>query len=138
MSTANTRSDVRGAVVSYLSLFTSVGTLFCCALPSLLVLLGMGATVASVLSALPFLVALSHHKPIVFSLSGVMIALGFVYTHGIAPKLRRADLTCDPNDPSACTTADKVSRFMLWFSATLWAIGAFVAFLLGPILTRFD
>ena len=58
---------------SFASLFTSVGTLLCCALPSLLVLLGLGATVASFLSAAPWLVALSHHKRVVFAVSGALI-----------------------------------------------------------------
>lgn len=38
----------------FLSLFTSFGTLIYCALPSLLVLVGLGATVASFLSAAPW------------------------------------------------------------------------------------
>src|SRR5713226_4111981 len=39
------RADTQDrAFLSYLSLFSSVGTLLCCALPSLLVLAGLGAT----------------------------------------------------------------------------------------------
>lgn len=132
------KTDVRGGVLNYLSLFTSVGTLLCCALPSLLVLFGLGATVASILSSLPWMVSLSHHKPVVFSVSGVMIAAGFLYSYRIAPRLRLASGACDPTDPTACTAADKFSRSMLWTSAILWSIGAFTAFLLGPILARFD
>jgi len=37
---------MRNTLTTYLSLFTSFATLLCCALPSLLVLLGFGATVA--------------------------------------------------------------------------------------------
>jgi len=55
-------SGSREWLLAYLSLFTSMGTLLCCALPSLLVLVGLGATVASVLSAAPWLVTLSGHK----------------------------------------------------------------------------
>lgn len=132
------KTDARGAWMSYLSLFTSVGTLLCCALPSLLVLLGMGATVASLLSAAPWLVKLSHHKPVVFSISGVMIALGFIYTYRIAPRLKRAQPTCDPANPDACTTAERFSRVVLWTSGVLWAIGFFTAFILGRILLAFD
>ncbi len=51
MATQTLRSEASPARenpwLSYLSLFTSLGTLFCCALPSLLVLFGLGATVAS-------------------------------------------------------------------------------------------
>src|ERR1700736_2365718 len=57
----------RSGLLSYLSLFASFGTWLCCALPSLLVLLGLGATVASFLSAVPWLVTLSHHKNWVFT-----------------------------------------------------------------------
>jgi hypothetical protein len=37
-----TRQRRAAGLLSYLSLFTSFGTLLCCALPSLLVLLGLG------------------------------------------------------------------------------------------------
>jgi hypothetical protein len=45
-------TQARSGVLGYLSLFTSLGTLLCCALPSLLVLLGLGATVATGVSIL--------------------------------------------------------------------------------------
>ena len=61
------RRTARATVLNYLSLFTSFGTLLCCALPSLLVLLGLGATVASFLSAVPWLVTVSRHKNWVFA-----------------------------------------------------------------------
>ena len=59
--------------LQYLSLFSSLGTLLCCALPSLLVLFGLGATVGSLLTAVPWLVSLSHHKNWVFTVAGVLI-----------------------------------------------------------------
>ena len=58
---------------SYLSLFASTGTLVCCALPSLLVALGMGATMAGLVSAVPQLIWLSQYKAYVFAISGVLI-----------------------------------------------------------------
>lgn len=131
----NARPGRAAGVMSYLSLFTSVGTLVCCALPSLLVLLGLGATVASVLSAVPWLVTLSRHKPVVFSVAGVMIAASFVYHYRIAPRLRAA--ACAPGD-AACDVASRAARVLLWVSAALYAVGCFVAFALGPILTRLD
>ena len=36
----------KSLIAPYLSLFTSFGTVFCCALPSLLVSIGMGAAFA--------------------------------------------------------------------------------------------
>jgi hypothetical protein len=75
-------------LLSYLSLFTSLGTLLCCALPSLLVLLGLGATVASFLSAVPWLVTLARHKVWVFTVSGALIASDFFYIYRLSPRLK--------------------------------------------------
>jgi len=129
---------VRSGVLNYLSLFTSLGTLLCCALPSLLVLFGLGATVASVLSEAPWLVTLSHHKHWVFLVAGVMISGNFVYLYAIAPKLQARNGACDPNDPAACRTASRFSRVVLWCSAAVYLVGCFTAYLLGPLLVYFD
>src|SRR4051812_34901212 len=83
-STVNTAPPrIRSGVLSYLSLFTSMSTLLCCALPSLFVLFGMGATVASVLSQARWLVAMSHHKHWVFLLAGLLISANFVYLYAV-------------------------------------------------------
>src|ERR1700682_2717722 len=84
----NSPAGSRSVLLGYLSLFTSFGTLLCCALPSLLVLLGLGATVASFLSAAPWLVTLSHHKNWVFLVSGVLVVSNIVYVYALAPRLQ--------------------------------------------------
>lgn len=122
---------------AYLSLFTSLGTLLCCALPSLLVLLGLGATVASVLSAAPWLVTLSRHKTWVFVLAGMLIGGNFVYVYRLVPRLRTKSAGCSVDDPGACGRAGRISRVILWISGGLCLIGFFVAYLLGPALLRF-
>lgn len=135
MNTATTPKK-RSALLSYFSLFTSVGTLLCCALPSLLVLFGLGASVASMLSFMPWLVALSKHKQWTFTISGVLIALSFVNMYYIAPRLRPQG--CSPDDPAACEDASRFSKVLLWLSAAIYVAGFFVAYVLGPILTRLD
>jgi hypothetical protein len=40
--------------------------------------------------------------------------------------------------PAACETASRFSRIVLWCSAALYLTGAFTAYLLGPLLVRFD
>ena len=127
----------RAALLNYFSLFSSFSTLICCALPSVLVLLGMGTTVASLLSAAPWLVSLSRHKIWTFSIAGVLIAMSFVMTYLIAPRLRQGEV-CDADDPTTCGEVSKVSRVILWGSAIIWSCGFFVAYLLGPILERID
>ena len=126
-----------GVLLNYLSLFTSVGTLLCCALPSLLVLIGLGATVASFLSAATWLVKLSHYKNWVFIVSGLLITGNFLYVHVFVRRLTARDNACSA-DANACYSARKLSRVILWISATIYLIGFFSAYLLGPFLARFD
>ncbi len=127
----------RTALLNYFSLFGSFSTLICCALPSVLVLLGMGTAVASILSAAPWLVSLSRHKMWTFSIAGTLIACSFVMTYVIAPRLRAGE-ACEADDPTACGEVSRMSRVILWCSAVIWSGGFFVAYLLGPVLERMD
>lgn len=127
----------RAQWLSYVALFSSFGTLLCCALPALLVLFGLGATVASMLASAPWLVTLSEHKVIVFSIAGALIAGNFVYVYAIAPRLQARAAACAPGDPS-CRTLSRYSKAVLWLSAAIYATGAAVAFGLGPFLMWWD
>jgi len=136
-SSTTTRNADRSAVLSYLSLFTSLSTLLCCALPSLLVLFGLGASVASLLSFMPWLVLLSQHQFWTFSISGVLIAVSFVNVCSIIPRVRSIE-RCDADDPTACRDASRTSKVLLWISAAIYGSGFFAAYVLGPILTKLD
>ncbi len=127
----------RAVLLNYFSLFSSFSTLICCALPSVLVLLGLGTTVASLLSAAPWLVSLSQHKIWTFSMAGTLIAASFVMTYAIAPRLQHGE-NCVADDPTTCGEVSNLSRVILWGSALIWSGGFFVAYLLGPILERMD
>src|ERR1700740_57886 len=105
MTTRAIPAKKQSAVLTSFSLFSSVGTLLCCALPSLLVLFGLGASVASMLSFLPWLVPLSRHKQGTFGLSGLLIALGFLSIYVIAPRLKTKG-ACEAGD-DACGEASK-------------------------------
>jgi hypothetical protein len=127
-----------GGLLGYMSLFTSLGTLLCCALPSLLVLVGLGATVASVVSAAPWLISLSRHKNWTFAVAGLLIAANFLYVFRISPKLQTAGQSCPVDQPNACGSASRISRAILWISAGIYLVGFFSAYLLGPILRFVD
>jgi mercuric ion transport protein len=133
-NTLKTKSSWLG----YLSLFTSLSTLVCCALPSLLVLFGLGASVASALTFVPWLVQLSHHKTWVFVISGALIVLSFVQTYVLSPRLMRTRGGACPAGDSSCDRADRINKVMLWVSTVIYLMGVFTAYFLGPILTRMD
>jgi mercuric ion transport protein len=136
MNTLTMHPTRRSALLSYFSLFTSLSTLLCCALPSLLVLFGLGASVASMLSFFPWLTALSRHKPLTFSISGVLIACSFLNTYYLLPHMKAE--ACSADNPNACEEASRLSRVLLWVSAVIYVVGFLVAFVLGPILAKLD
>lgn len=116
-------------LLPYLTLFTSFSTLICCAIPALLVSIGMGAALAATVSTVPQLIWLSENKGLVFGVAGGMLALSVL-------SMRFAgNRTCpiDPKLAAACQRGRKFSRVILWISCALYVIGAFFAFL-APLL----
>ncbi len=126
---AEKRRTFREAGLVAVTLFTSTGTLVCCALPILLVsIAGMGAFVASMTRSFPILVTLSQHKAWVFALSGVMlVAAGWL--------LWRPGRACpvDPALAELCNRLQTWNRRVISVSCAIWAIGFFAAFLALPL-----
>lgn len=114
----------------WLSLFTSSGTLVCCALPALLVALGAGAALSSLVSAVPALVALSEYKETVFGFAGVILALG----GWLQWRSRFAPCPLDPLLAQACTRTRQQSRWLYGISLSIYAVGGFFAFVLPALL----
>ena len=111
--------------LSLLSLFSSGGTLICCALPALLVSLGAGAVMASVVSSVPQIVWFSEHKLGVFIFAGVMLAIS-----GLLQWQARS-LPC-PSDKALAEICNKTrvnSLRVYFFSVCVFLIGGFMAFL---------
>ena len=109
-------------LVAFLSLFTSVGTLFCCALPALFVALGAGATFAGLTNSFPFLIWLGLNKTWVFVIGGFFLLLGLILPSLFPPKV-----VCDL-DGNPCETTRSWSQPVLYFSIVLYAVGGFFAY----------
>ena len=119
--------------LTWLALFTTTGTLVCCAIPIILVTLGMGATVASMVSNFPFLVTLSQNKIAVFLVSGFLLSLSLWLIY-------RSGQSC-PTDPALAAACEKSKRWnkrIIWFSVILWCVGFFAAFLALPLQIWFE
>lgn len=108
-----------------LSLFTATGTLVCCALPALLVTLGAGAALAGLVSAAPWLVALSKYKLWTFGISGaVLLAAGIMRRQA-----RNAPCPADPVLAQACDRLRRISGRIFRLSVAVWLTGFFFAFI---------
>lgn len=115
-------------IVSYGTLFTSFGTLLCCALPTTLVLLGMGASLANFLGEFPQLIWLSDYKEWVFGVSFFMLGLSY-----LGQKLS-AKLTCPIDKKEDCETAKSWSKPLFYVSLVINVVGATYAFILPGLL----
>ena len=112
-------------LLSALSLFTSLSTLLCCALPALLVTLGAGATLAGLVSSAPWLVFLSKFKIWTFSIAGGLLLLAGVMRW----QARNAPCPIDAEQARACGRLRKISGWIYWCSVALYTTGFFFAFL---------
>lgn len=116
-------------IVSFLSLFTSIGTLLCCALPALLVSIGMGAVMAGLASNIPGLVWVSEHKRGVFIAAGVLLFLNGV----LLWRNRNAPCPIDPELREACLTGRRFSRNLYVASVLICITGFFFAFVANSL-----
>ena len=112
-----------------LSIFTSSGTLICCALPALLVSIGAGAALSSLVSTFPQLVWLSEHKDAIFAVAAVLLAVAGVMQW----RARTAPCPIDPAQRAACLSARGWSRRIYLASVAVFATGGFFAYL-APVL----
>ncbi len=108
------------------SLLSSVGLALlgttCCALPILLVILGAGGAMASLVSALPWLAPLSKYKAIVFLLTASAQGYAWWRLHHV----------------SQCGIADakqlRWQRRILWSATILFGLSMFAAYAAYPIV----
>jgi hypothetical protein len=115
-----------GYWASVASLFATSSTLVCCAIPALLVALGAGAALSSLVSVFPQVVWLSEHKATVFlGAGGLMLASGWLQWRN-----RSAPCPTDPRLRDACLRTRKTSAWVYGLSVLLYGVGGWFAFVL--------
>ena len=112
-------------ILPLFSLFTSFGTLICCALPALLVTIGSGAVLVGLISNFPQLLFLSKYKAFVFSIAGILILVGGIFRW----VNRNAPCPIDPVQAKLCSRIRIISKYIYIGSIILFLIGAFFAFI---------
>lgn len=114
---------------SLVTLFASSSTLICCAIPALLVSLGAGAALASLVAVFPQIVWVSENKELVFLISTVLMVIGGI----VQWRNRFAPCPIDPKLRQACLRTRKVSLTIYLISLVLLMIGGWFAFI-QPLL----
>ena len=120
----------RNAGLAIGALLASSATLVCCVLPAVLVAIGAGAALAGLVTAVPQLIWLSEHKPLVFGIAGALLAVsGVALWFG-----RRAPCPADPRLALSCLRLRRVSVIIYAVALTCFAAGATFAFVLPSLL----
>ncbi len=120
---AETRS---GFWSSLAALFASTGTLVCCALPALLVTLGAGAALSSLVSVFPQIVWLSEHKEGLFLFAGLMLLASGAWQW----RHRGAPCPTDPALRHACLRTRRTAWRVWLASMGLYLVGGWFAFVM--------
>ena len=110
---------------SFLNLFSSLGTLVCCALPALLVSLGLGAVMAGLASTVPGLIWVSEHKNGVFIVAGALLFFNSLFLWAN----RNASCPIDRELREACISGRRFSRNIYIVSLIIFLTGYFFAYL---------
>lgn len=124
------QSGAREAISAYLNLFASLATLFCCALPALLVLVGLSLTsVLTFFTAIPGWQAFGAYDIWLFPLCGVLLALGFYFAYFRQSRLQgeACEIPAGGRE-TACSTATRWNRRILWLSAFLYGLALVMNF----------
>jgi hypothetical protein len=118
-------AQARGSLWSSLAtLFAASSTLVCCAIPALLVALGAGAALSSLVSVFPQVVWLSEHKEALFAVAGGTLVL----SGWIQWRNRTAPCPVDPALRDACLRTRKASRRVYIASLGFYLVGGWFAF----------
>jgi hypothetical protein len=123
------RETQSGFASSLVTLLASSGTLICCAIPALLVSIGAGAALASLVAIFPQIVWISEYKEIVFAISALLMIIGGV----LQWRNRHAPCPVDPKLRDACLKTRKTSLRIYLASLLILIIGSWFAFI-QPLL----
>lgn len=110
-----------------LSLFTSISTLFCCAIPALLAAIGASSAFLGTISNYPPLNFIGEHKTVIFIFSGIMLFISLIVFYKNRKKTCPLDQTAAKR--KACKNLKGLTYYTLWFSVILYSIGFYFAFL---------
>ena len=122
----NTQIIKSNKLVNYLALFTSTGTIFCFALPALLVSIVAGAALSSLISIFPQLIILSIYKIQIFIGAFIILIISGMMQY----QTRSMPCPADKKQAYACMQARKVSMIIYVASVGIFLVGLLFAIII--------
>tara|TARA_B100000214_G_C23923260_1_gene607108 strand:+ start:484 stop:861 length:378 start_codon:yes stop_codon:yes gene_type:complete len=109
-----------------ISLIASSSTLICCALPALLVMIGAGASLASLTNVFPQLIVISQYKIYISIVTLIILLIAGVF-------IKKSNSLPCPVDPllrSICLKTRKRSKVLYYASVVIFLSASFFTYLL--------
>ncbi|MFQ6105244.1 MAG: hypothetical protein ACE5OP_13295 [Candidatus Glassbacteria bacterium] len=123
------KETVNQRLIHFLALFTSTGTLLCCALPAAIAAFAGGAAVGAFLTIFPWLIPLSRYKGWLLLVAGLLITFSGMVT--LRPE---GKVACSISGSKGCEVAGRFTKSLFWISVAIYLTGAFFAYGLVPLL----
>ena len=115
---------------NFFSLFASSSTLICCALPAVFVLIGAGASFASLLSIFPFLIVLSQYKLAITIAAFTMIIIAGYVNY----KTYYMPCPIDPEAGRACMRTRERSRILYYISVVIFCFASVFTYVVPRLI----
>lgn len=112
-------------ILPFLGLFTSLSTIFCCALPIILVTLGMGAVFASLTNHFPAIIWAAEHAKEILILTTILLSIS-----GYLIFIKPQACPSDQKLAQACARSKKINQWVWWISVLILAISLFFKYIL--------
>ena len=111
--------------IGIITLLASSSTLICCALPALFILMGAGATLATLVDFFPQLILISKYKIYITVSTAIILIAGIL--------LRKSSLLPCPTDPvlrDTCLNIRKKSKIIYKISVGIFFFASFFTYIL--------
>lgn len=109
-------------ISGYFSLFASLSTLMCCAVPSFLVMLGLGAMFASFVSAFPAIKWFGENATPLFTIAGILLIInGFVI-------YKNRNKPCNITQAKTCAHVRKIGNYVFLVSIVIYILAVIAKF----------
>lgn len=113
-------------LITFFSLFGSLGTLLCCALPVVLVTFGLGATFASLTASFQQIIWMVERKDTLFIVTFFLLILSLYFII----KANRQACPIDPKQRELCEKSKKISWRVYIFTLIIYIIGFIFSYII--------
>lgn len=117
-------------ILTFFSLFGSLSTLLCCALPVTLVTLGMGAAFASLTANVPGLIWLMERKDYLFMITALLLIISYVMMR----KSHNMPCPVDVDQRELCQSSKDYSKITFWITVAVYIVGVTFSYIIPLII----